>query len=148
MRGERKGHRETERMERLRGGKQTWRMRRCRRRRIVHDPKLFFYSLLKQLKSENNQCVCNTAMNIIIINTPREPHVHRSFLALWTGNPSHLQAQKQKKWRESEEHVSRPCSEQLGFMLLRAEESYQKAHREMQPMNSVLTRYAGSDSIQ
>lgn len=131
MRGERKGHRETERMERQRGEKQTWRTRHCLSRRTVHNPKLFFYSLLKQRKSENNQCKCNTAMNIIIVINPKRSTYTQVIFGSLNKQPIAFTSSKTKEWKESGECISQLCGKQLRFMLLRAKESYQKTQREI-----------------
>lgn len=82
--------------------------------------------------------MCNTAMNIIRIINPKRTTWTQVIFWLFeqaTHGIYKLKKKKEKNRKQNKEHISQLCSEQLRFMLLSTEESYQKAHREMQHVN-------------
>lgn len=99
-RGERKGHRETERMERdgeMKKKKPEWDA--AYTKRIVHNPKVILLFITQTTEVKNNQTLhVQHSHEHNYNNKPQENHMYTGkFLALWTSNPSHLQAQKQKE---------------------------------------------------
>lgn len=127
--------------------------RRCLDQQVVHNQNCLFIQWL-QLRSANNQRVCNKAKNIsIVLITPppkRESHVHMRGMVgggsrlSEQANFSHLQAKKRKKKKKTKQYK---FSLEHIWQLCGAKKTTRKQTGRCS-LWTKSTRYARSDSIQ